>query len=204
MVIYNFQEQTPRLDKSFVQYLKDKSVAIVGRSGIHNMEQGESIDSHDVVVRVHWVVPYHDNVQPGMSAEEAPSMKWDPPPFVPEKWQRVVGGRAHIFYTSIRDAPDPKWTKLICDAFIDEGSKFIEETHPAIIAELPERKLALHYPTRHIPIKLYYHLCDEFGRTKPYGGTLVICNICRHDIETLYLTGFPCFIMVAIICTLEQ
>ena len=61
--IFPFQPQTPRLNEEFAAYLENKSVAIVGRSGIHELVQGEFIDSHDVVVRVHYMVPYNRQIR---------------------------------------------------------------------------------------------------------------------------------------------
>lgn len=42
-------------------------------------------------------------------------------------------------------------------------------------------------------MELYCELQDMFG-SQPLGGTLAIADICRHDVKSVYLTGFPCFV----------
>lgn len=190
--LFKFDDMTERLNREFGDYLRGKRVAMVGKGAREEIVQGNYIDSFDVVVRVHWPIPYHGDILPGDRSEDKPGIKWDPPPFVPEKWQPILGKKTNIFYTSIVDASS-KWCKLIVDSFVDEGGKFINEIHPGVFTYLPKGKLIEHFPVRQVTPKLYYHLLNTLN-SEPYGGTLAIMDIARHEVESIYLSGFPCFI----------
>lgn len=190
--MFQWDEQMPRIYQEFADYLRGKRVAMVGKGAPEHERQGDFIDLFDVVVRVHWPIPYHADIKPGDRSEDKPGLKWDPPPFVPEKWQPIVGKKTHIFYTSLHGG-DRNWCKSIVDAFAADGGKFICEVHPGIMPRPPEGKLMEHYPVRQLVPELYYHLRQSIV-SEPFGGTIAIADICRHEVTEVYLTGFSCFI----------
>lgn len=183
-----------RLQEEFAQFLRGKSVAIVGK-GLRedepeNPEWGKRIDSYDVVVRVHWPIPYHGDVLPGHTSEQKPGIKWDPPPFVPEKWQPIVGSKTHIFYTTIADG-GRDWCKSIVDTFRDEGGRFICELNPGIVKRPPRGMLKEHTEVRQVPF-LYRYLCGVLD-SEPFGGTMAVVDILRHAVSEVFITRMPCF-----------
>ena len=210
--LYSFYDEQRQLDLDFAEYLKGKRVAIVGKGVQEDTTDGDFIDSHDVVVRIHWPIPYHGDILPGHTSEEKPGHKWDPPPFVPEKWQPVVGKKTDIFYTTIQNAGS-EWCKSIADTFRDEGGTFICEWNPVISAktalghkaffDAPRDKSGMligrkdqisgYHAVRLLSPSMFYHLYYEL-KSEPLGGMVVVVDICRHNIESLYLTGMQCFV----------
>ena len=180
------------IHKRFADYLRGKRIAMVGKGAPKDIIQGDYIDSFDVVVRVHWPIPYHDGILPGVRSEDEPRIKWDPPPFVPEKWQPVLGKKTHIFYTTIAHA-DPKWCQSIVKTFEREGGKFICESNPGLMMKPREGRLAWTYEVRQTTHEVFMKMKTQLG-SEPFGGTLAIFDICSHEVKEVYLTGFPCFI----------
>lgn len=196
--IFRFVENTRRLDKEFTAYLKDKSVAIVGRSGIHDMEQGEFIDSHDVVVRLHNVVPYY----PGTTQLENEVVPENNPvtvgQFVPPDWHSRVGKRVDIFYHKIsypkwkdHDGGEANWIKRFLKIFEDAGGRFLCQD-----GTRTQDDTALHYVqdytlVRYVNWELKGAVASAI-RDKPLAGTVVIADILRHSVKSAYITGFPC------------
>lgn len=192
--IFHFDDWQAQLHTDFAEYLKGKRVAIVGKGCPFDYRQGDKIDAYDVVVRVHWPIPYHDDIMPGHTSEQKPGLKWDPPPFVPKKWQPIVGSKTNIFYTTIKGG-DPKWCQNIVDAFKDEGGQFICEWHPGSQAAgwWSSGRLAYYHPVRQLNVSIFQYLLKELG-SEPLGGTCVLLDICRHQVDEVYLTGLQCFV----------
>ena len=193
--MFPVDDPQPRLQAEFAEFLRGKSVAIVGK-GVRedepeNPEWGKRIDSYDVVVRVHWPIPYHGDILPGHTSEQKSEIKWDPPPFVPKKWQPIVGSKTHIFYTTIVDA-GRGWCKSIIQAFRDEGGLFICEMHPSIISHLPSGMLKEHTEVRQVSVYVHHRLYDLLG-SQPFGGTMAVVDILRHAVREVYITRMPCF-----------
>ena len=181
-----------RLDDAFAAFLQSKTVAIVGRSGIDTLQQGDKIDSYDVVARVHWPIPYHAGVKPEDRSEERTEMKWDPPPFVPKKWQSIVGSRTDIFYTSIAGGGE-QWCQDIINTFLSESGRFICNESPHSQRARAQGTLRSYNPVRNVATELYCFLYEILD-SQPLEGTIAIADILRHNIDSVYLTGFPCFI----------
>ena len=178
--------------KRFADYLRGKRVAMVGKGVPKDIMQGDYIDSFDVVVRVHWPIPYHDGILPGVRSEDEPRIKWDPPPFVPKKWQPILGKKTHIFYTTIAHA-DAKWCKLIATTFEEEGGRFIVESNPGLMLQPMVGRMVGVYDVYQTSRSTFMHLRKILG-SEPFGGTLAIFEICSHEVAEVYLTGFSCFI----------
>ena len=183
MQVYNFEDKYNELDYQFADYLKDKSVAIVGRAGLDDLEQGQHIDSHDVVVRLHQVIPYSS-----YSVPKEPSL-WEYPPFVPAEWQSRIGLKTNVFYH--KEFYPPHFTAFL-SAFHDSGGKFIaveylENLWSHSCCEI--RRLA---PCRYLTNDHFLNVMESIG-APPFAGTIALGDILRHDIKSLYITGFPTF-----------
>ena len=191
--LYDFYDERRELDLQFAEYLRGKRIAIVGKGVREDTTDGDFIDSFDVVARIHWPIPYHADILPGQRSEDKPGHKWDPPPFVPEKWQPVVGKKTHVFYTSIKEA-GANWCRSIADTFRNEGGKFICEWHPSGAAGTNRsRRLLGYHPVRQLPREIFYHFWQVLG-TEPLGGLVTLADICRHEVNSVYLTGMQCFV----------
>ena len=56
-------------------------------------------------------------------------------------------------------------------------------------------RLIGHYPVRQVGPFLSAWLRDnEIGNSDALGGTVALMDICRHEIESVYLTGMQCFV----------
>ena len=188
--IIRFEEKSRRLDKEYAAYLKGKSVCIVARGGLYNMEQGEFIDSHDVVVRVHNMQPYSsDNCR-----QHVPVMGHIMN--VPEPWQSRVGSKCNIlFFCHIMHGKPKEFVLKIftneLKAFREIGGKFLcgeSWLNHSSLSELVWRSI---FPIRYLTHDHYLNTMRAIGGSNPYGGTLVAADILRHDIERVYITGMP-------------
>lgn len=194
--IFEFEEHTPRLNEKFAAYLDGKSAAIVGRSCIHDLEQGKFIDSHDVVVRVHQAVPY--NLGDSTHIENRTNELNNPVKigqFVPEEWHPIVGKRVNICYPKLRHKTfnDDRngyiraWSKV----FRDSGGKFVcrdimtNQNHHQHAYMLPYVKLR--YPSWELRDAITLRIGERVE-----SGTLAIADILSHNIKQAYITGFPC------------
>ena len=181
MHVYEFEDKYNALDDDFRDYLKGKRVAIIGRAALDNLEQGEWIDSHDVVVRVHQVIPYEGYTVPA----EAP--RWEYPPFVPIEWQSRIGSKCSVFYH--KEFHPPNFSGLVT-AFNEAGGRFLcheylENLWSYSCVEI--RKMA---PCRYLTNDHFLNVMEVVGDL-PYAGSLIIGDLLRHDIKSLYFTGFP-------------
>ena len=188
--VLKFENNQEELNKAFADYLHNKSVAIAGRANLHQLEQGDLIDSHDVVVRVHNVVPYF----PGKGKDRYVA-------FVPEEWCSYIGSRVDVLYHRIRadtlmfkevGATDSRARKYI-DKFWQQGGKFLcfEDTR-----QVPLRFAIAQQITdiRYLDLALYANLVLEIGTERPIlPGIVAIGDILRHSIKSAYITGFPCY-----------
>ena len=85
------------MNEEFAAYLDGKSVAIVGRANLDDLEQGDKIDSYDVVVRMHHPLPYVPKDSPYFPVEhEYKGFNFN----YPEHWKKRIGARTDIFYLS--------------------------------------------------------------------------------------------------------
>ena len=187
MQIYEFEDKTNDLDKQFADCLKAKSVAVVGVSGLDDLEQGEHIDSHDIVARVHSPIPYPRNVGYTSRGELGIVPDWKTISFVPDEWQSRVGSRCNIFYHKEYDTN--RMTHLL-DLFHKAGGKFLSVEYAANLwaySCCQVRKLA---PCRYLTNDHFLNVTEVVGDIV-YAGSLVIGDILRHDIKSLYITGFP-------------
>lgn len=190
--ILKFKNNQAELNKAFADYLHNRSVAIVGRTNLHQLEQGDLIDSHDVVVRVHEIVPYSPDY------EFRPDNICDI--YVPEEWRSRIGSRIDIFYHRVRantalfkDSHDiDNSTIERVDQFWKQGGKFLcyEDPRPVPLRfAIPQRITDIRY----VDLALYANLALEIGTDSVVSGIVVIGDILRHSVKSVYIAGFPCY-----------
>ena len=183
MQIFKFEDKYNNLDRQFGDYVKGKRIAVVGRSALDNLEQGSFIDSHDVVVRIHEVIPYAGFTSPMEWPE------WKFPPFVPTEWHTRIGRRTNVFYHKVFHA---SVMEQLLPAFRHDGGDFLCHEYLENLwyyGCCGVRKVA---PCRYLTNDHFLNTM-EVVKYPPYSGSLVIADILRHDIESLYFTGFPTF-----------
>ena len=193
--ILHFEDHQAELNVEFSNYLYGKSVAIVGRANLHDLEQGEFIDSHDVVVRVHSAIPYHpDYKEEFVFRADALIGR------VPEEWVRYIGSTTNILYHRIRgdasfflktgDVDDA--TKELVRSFTETGGRFLcfYDLNPIHIRHAVVQKIGR---VRYLDYALLANLALEVGVNVILPGINAIGDILRQPIKSAYITGFPCY-----------
>lgn len=174
----------------FAEYLDGKSVAILGRGPSLQCCDRGTVESYDVVVRVH---------------RPAPVEAWWPPPLVQPEWQERVGSRTDIFYTSIGEVTEDFMERVVT-AFQKEGGTFLCRPHP--VYALASQKWCMLTETfmqvRYVDIGLYFDLMkgidftDTFKLTHrlgatPFPGTLAVADILSHNVKEAFIGGMTCY-----------
>lgn len=173
------------LDRRFAEYLTDKTVAIVGRGNLHILKQGAYIDSHDVVVRLHRIVPYTDEHEDDgqwskFNIDEA---------YIPKKWQPYIGAKTNIHYHRYGHKR-PLMQRHIA-SFRKAGGMFYCFEDPGK-PNLKYGDLHDYHEVRYTNTLHMFQICEDLG-ARALPGTLIICDILRQPIKRAYITGFPCY-----------
>ena len=177
-----------QLEKEFESLIRGKSVAILGRGPSLEQCDGEIIESHDVIVRVH---------------RPAPIDLWWPPPLVQKEWQAKVGTRTEILYTSFgfTSATNPTIQKDFIDrvvnSFRNEGGKLLCRPEP-IYAISPEVRPASKFieqkmSLRYLSYSLYEQLRDVCNSV-PYPGTCVVADVLAYEPSNIFIGGMTCYL----------
>ena len=190
--ILDIPDKTEELNRRFKAYLTDKSVAIVGRANLHELTQGEFIDSHDVVVRVHRAVPYEptdDEPKDNVDADyNDPVLAGE---FVPKEWHSRLGKRVDILYHRLRKG-NRDYIRTWQQIFRAAGGKFV-----VCDCTSSQSSFSDAYPHEFLPVRyVSWELKSDITlkiRTMPDGGLVCITDILTHNIKSAYITGFPCF-----------
>ena len=198
--IVPIQRNNARMNKAFAEYLEGKTVAIVGRAYMKGLEQGDFIDSHDVVVRFNRVIPYREDYDGRKEMINKHKFKhyayeWfnydiKENSFVPEGWHTRLGRKTNVYYNRLRNG-NPEWIKQYLDKFYADGGKFIcfglhgmPHIHYATIDALTD----IRYLDWEIIIKTTALVGDS-----PLEGTWAIVDVLSHNVKNAYITGFPCY-----------
>ena len=189
--IYEYRPKTPKLNEEFAEYLEGKTVAIVGRSGLHDLEQGEFIDSHDVVVRVHKMVPFN----PSNETHQSNHVQWGNDPvesgeMIVDEWAPVIGKRVNIYYHRFRKSP--KWWEQFMPIFRQAGGKFFCNDCSGGQNVWGDAYPQIFVPVRYVSWELTSQLRLEL-KGVPFSGTICIADILTHNVKSAYLTGFLCY-----------
>lgn len=178
-----------RMNEDFAAYLDGKSVAIVGRANLEGLEQGDKIDSYDVVVRMHYPLPYVPKDSSYFPVEhEYKGFNFN----YPKHWKKRIGARTDIFYLSdleddsvalaAKDLDNMKPIRYACCE--PDCSMFLA-------SQLAEQRFVRFITYGHVSC------CANLLGSVPLKGTSIICDILKHRVEKVYLTGFPCWITPA-------
>lgn len=189
MQVYHFKDKTDELDHQFAEYLKGKRVAVVGCAALDDMEQGDFIDSHDVVVRIHATVPYSGYAGHIPRSAKDIYSKWEQDSFVPREWQSRVGRRVNVFY---HKECEPWRMQNMLKLFQAGGGTFLCREFWADIHIYQQVEINKMMPCRYLTTE---HNINTMAVVQNgiHAGTQMIADILRHDIGSLYLTGFPTF-----------
>ena len=193
----NYDIQTDNREK-FTDFIRDKSLAIVGRAEyLNGMEQGEFIDSHDIVIRVHSNLPY-------------PSPKYhltfeDPDSFVPPSHHTRLGTRTDAFAPSDL----PFWILPVIDDIVpklmDRDCKWIVQHKIYNVPEVtdhPGKRVELsvidYISDKYLPVfvaspQVFDDVMRKLDYCFPMPGTLLIEEVMRMNPSRLYVTGFTCY-----------
>ena len=175
-----------RMNEEFAAYLDGKSVAIVGRADLDSLEQGDKIDSYDVVVRMHHPLPYVPKDSPYFPVEhEYNGFNFN----YPEHWKKRIGARTDIFYLS--DLEDDSVALAAKDLDNMKPIRYVccePDCNMFLAAQLAEQRFVRFITHGHVSC------CTNLLGSVPLKGTSIICDILKHGVEKVYLTGFPCWI----------
>ena len=187
MQVYRFRDKTDELDNAFAEYLKGKSVALVGVSALDDLEQGDFIDSHDVVARVHSPIPYPGNAGFTPRIELGIEPDWEIPSFVPGEWQSRIGSRVNVFY---HKEFYPELMPKLLELFYAAGGKFLSIEYAGNLNSYSCVDVRRFAPCRYLTNDHWLNTMEAVG-DMAYAGSIIIADILRHDIKSLYITGFP-------------
>ena len=177
---------------SLKQLIEGKSVAIVGRAAyLAEKQQGEFIDSHDVVVRVHCNIPHPHQAEKVTVPDDCES-------FVPLKFQRCLGTKTDAFApTNLAHLRIPyidtcykRLSKIGC-GYIIQHKFYNVITGPAVLIL---DYIADNYMSVYVaPVKHFMEVSRQMEYAFPLPGTLLIYELLKMQPRSLYATGFTCF-----------
>ena len=198
------KESTPAVQRTvylssraeqYKQYLKDKSVAIVGRASyLAEHEFGEEIDAHDVVVRIHtWQIhrtptdyaPEEGDVERALSNRQ----------FVPSRYHPNVGSKTDVLYLRLQWLPHDDLNQFITIYKHDGVAQVGCETFFEMAQAAPQHHyLEQHWgPVHVIPIDFYNDLSARLNYAEPLPGTLVSAYAATSFAKSVTIYGCPCY-----------
>lgn len=159
------------MKNEFTQYVKDKRVTIVGPAGyMKDMNQGEKIDSHDIVIRLNSALP------------------------LPEEMKKDVGQRTDILSNCLEPHPvsggsiNPQMWK-------SHGVEWVISPYPRSLHYI-SRNFKSFVKLNNGTLKFTDTSIELFEsiqtkvKTRPNTGILTIMYLLSFDISSLYVTGF--------------
>ena len=184
--IYTYKNDQADINRRFAEYLEGKTVAIVGRANLHQLEQGEFIDSHDVVVRLRSTQPYMPDIGHKVTIHSV----------VPADYRRLVGSRTDVFYHAIPDENKEgrlkKDAKIAVEQFYENGGKFLCNADCQFVP-LRYTLIDQFTPVRYVNDIFKIRLRQKLNARNLVDGVIVIADILSHNIKSAYITGFPCY-----------
>ena len=178
---------------NFKELIENRSVAIVGRAEyLNDIEQGELIDSHDVVIRTQSNLPW-----------PSPSFKLEfdnDESFVPRDFQHLFGKKTTGFaptnlpYWSLQDtnAIIPKLIERDCKCLIQHKIYNTVGAKEIAVLDFIEDKYKI--PVYRLPYEQFADVVRALDYSFPMPGTLLIDYVKRQNPKSLYLTGFACYL----------
>ena len=176
------------LDAKYSEFLTGKSVAFLGRSkATLSIEQGEFIDSHDIVARATY--PAYGNTFDETTGKELKGI-------IPVELVKFVGWRTDILYANLQ-GENNRYVESM-QQMKDTGGKWIVVSNLLNIITGATWSLSLYdkikriLPTRICSIDNYLDLVRTLAPPRysyPVIGTTAINDLLQHDIRSLYITG---------------
>lgn len=158
-------------DKLFFDYIKDKSVALVGPAeSILNTKKGHIIDRFDVVVRLNKSIP------------------------LPKDLAKDIGTKTDVLYNSLNTSDFPGENKLSPTLHKKYGIKFVCSSYPFNHSVFKDdilryvRKYKFELPFKVMDDNRFRRFESALG-TRPYTGTCAIMDLLCYPIKYLYITG---------------
>lgn len=169
--------------------IENRRVAIVGRATyLSEREQGNFIDSHDVVVRIHNPLPH-----PTKNRDMA--IQWGNDSFIPRAWHSRIGSKTTLFAADLAHRPHGEVRRLF-QYFIETGGqmcvmhKFYNITESIRQIDIIQDEFV---PVHLASIDNFIQLSRRMDYAFPLPGTLLIYEILQYNPKSLYHTGFSCF-----------
>lgn len=176
----------------FGELIENKTVAIVGRAAyLNELQQGELIDSHDVVIRVQSNLPY-----PSPKYE----LKFDnDESFVPKDFHGILGKKT----TAFAPANMPYWGSAYCDNIVPRliernccyliQHKIYNMVGAVEVAAIDYIRDKFKIPVFVAEYQQLVEMIRALDYTFPMPGTLLIDWVARSRPKTVYCTGFACY-----------
>jgi len=168
--------------KTFQEFLKGKKIAVVsGAPHLINSNEGEKIDSYDVVVRINqgYLVSINDKTE-----------------------QKDIGSRTDILYTQLSDYPGCgnsmhmrsmkpyfKWIVSCSPYFTKRIKEFVKKTN--------KYKIPFYIVEKQNWDSLFNQLNLRPNKETPTSGMITIYHLLQYDIKELYVTGFTFYKNIA-------
>ena len=175
------------------EVIENRSVAIVGRAEyLNEIEQGELIDSHEVVIRTQSNLPWP---QPPFE------LKFDnDESFVPRDFQHLFGQKT----TGFAPSNLPYWglgeARRNILPLVERGCEYLiqHKVYNTIfsheIATLDHIEDKFKIPVYRLPYEHFAGVVRALDYSFPMPGTLLIDYIQRQSPKSLYFTGFACYL----------
>lgn len=191
-------EQTISLNQrlsEFKDYLKNKTVALIGRASyLATEEYGEEIDSFDAVIRIHtWQIHRTpEKYEPLREPERlAISGKW----YVPALYQRNIGSKTDVLYLRLQWIDYATLTKTL-EIFKHDKTEWLGvET----FAEMACAAAQHHFIERHwgpihvIPIDFFNSVAARLNYAEPLPGTTIAAFLASSNAKAVKIFGCPCY-----------
>ncbi|MDE0298607.1 MAG: hypothetical protein OXN17_08250 [Candidatus Poribacteria bacterium] len=175
------------------EVIENRSVAIVGRAEyLNEIEQGELIDSHDVVIRTQSNLPWpHPAFVLEFDNDES---------FVPRDFQHLFGKKT----TGFAPTNLPYWGlgdgRRYIVPLMERGCEYLiqHKVYNTIfaheIATLDHLEDKFKIPIYRLPYDHFAEIVRALDYSFPMPGTLLIDYIKRQNPKSLYFTGFACYL----------
>ena len=165
------------VEDDFRQYLKGKTVALVGPSKTMSMQNnGQLIDSYDVVVRLNNMLE------------------------MPKGHEGKLGSRTDVVYATLDDPP-----KKIAYECAKNKVKYLSSSYPKgewffkdrMMNNVKTLKMVKKFKTVTLPDEPYFSVKNT-NKTRPNTGFSAIIDLLSSDIKELYITGVDFFRSVSL------
>ena len=174
----------------FAHYLSGKTVALIGRAPyIMEMEQGDLIDSHDIVVRMHYPTP-NENFSDTKNMEVQG--------IIPTYAVKYIGERTNVLYDNLQHpwgndhvagiqkmkSTDGEWVCIGNILSLANTTTMLWTLGMYdSIADIMGSKIRI------VDLIAYMDLARKLSHKLPVAGTIALYDLLLHGVSSLYITG---------------